>query len=301
MRKLLLAIAVVVGLMVPGQMSADSIIPNLISITPRGDGTFDWAWSLEISGSSLARSAGEICSDASTTAASGGLADGNGGCPGPPVLGSAMFNFYDFAGAVDYFKDPPQVDFTSLIFDGTDALFISNAHVAAGAGEDWDDTAALGGQDWFTLIYPEGGDVVGGDGISDFGPPVPTGAASCGFGPACPPDSPQIMNVLLAYADGPVIDPTLEMLPFVVYPGIGAYFELGTLVIRSVYGTQSPVPEAYYATDWSIGQTPHERSNDGLYLPPQIPEPTSLLLLGTGLLGIGSRLRKKIKKNNQPV
>jgi len=311
MKKLLLAMVVAMVVMVPGRVNANSIIPHFVGwaldangadnilggLGAADDGTYLWTYNLEISPASQARSAANIC--ATTGAAS---------CPGPPVEGSAMSNLYDFAGAIS-FDGVSDENGDTFPFDGIQEIDVSGLPGGPiGSGGDIDTDGTPDG--WFSLIYLEGG--VAGGSVGPFLPPsTPCEFISGGGTSDCPGDSPSVTNALVAYANGPDISAGDNpyaggaFLP-IVFTGPGTfYFNLGAIVIRTtIAGPPSTHEETYMGTDYCPGGCDvFEQTNFGRYLAPSsaIPEPASLFLLGTGLLGLGSRLRKKSKKDTPSV
>jgi hypothetical protein len=295
MKKMLLVMALVGLLMVPSGVRANSITPTLISVTPVGL-QFDWTYELFL-GLGAAWSSTTIC---------------GAPCP-PPTTGSGMFQFYDFHG---YDADGPD-DALGAEFLGA---ALDNYPISETLSLGPDQTPATADDGVWVLFPNKFGDSTDPDGpdnvfgtSDDHGPSLNTGNGACeaDLGPInnfgkCPPDSPSIWNLLVAYASGPTVDATSSVV------------SLGFVTIRSDLGGPAALAEAYFSQDAKnagicgpVTGRPHKpatnacnpvQSNFGRYEGPSaIPEPTSLLLLGTGLLGLGSRLRKNVKKDAPTV
>jgi hypothetical protein len=263
MKKLLLLMVVAATLMVPGRLNANSITPSAPTITQDG-ATWLYDYVLTLSSNAIAVSADTYCP----------------GCD-LPVTGSAMFQFFDFWGAIDIGDG---------LGDGSSGLFGDFIDV---------DTSGLVsevGGTWASVI-------------STFG--LLELDANCEIANNVPcPSNDGGPEVLIAYASGdPIGDGTGEVV-------------LGHIVVRSIYGPTLVSPanrETFISQDCvpALSSTPNDddpdadpcsghpddvdfatQTNAGPYRPPDpVPEPTTMLLLGTGLLGIGSRLRKKNKKD----
>jgi hypothetical protein len=286
MKKLLMVVAVVVVLAVPSGVHANSITPTLLSVTPVGL-QFDWLYRIDL-GLGAAWSSSTICTAAPATP----------NCPGPPVTGSAMMQLYDFHG---WDADGPD-NALGAEFIGASADNYPVSHTLDLGPDQLPATADDGTWVLFPNKLGDTSDPDGADNIfgtsDDRGVTLNTAPGSCGFASGCPPDASNVWNLLLAYAAGPTIDAS----------GVGAPYGFGTtlgfLTIRSDLGGPGVLAEARFTQDAAHGSSvPGTGSNSvqtnfGVYQGPSaVPEPASLFLLGTGLLGIGSRLRKKSKKD----
>ena len=279
MKKLLvaMAMAVVVALTLPARINADSITPHLHGVTfdadgadnilggagAADDGTWIWEYGLALSDTAVAVSADDYGSV-------------------PPAPGSAMFQFFDFSGAIDFFGGPSGTGVGEDFTTGVGDVDVSGLFTHGGVGDRWIGVVQSGGL-------------------------LPFSAATCelALGSACPSDD-AAPEVLIAYHTGAPID-TGDL-------GTG-HDNLGVIRIRSIFGKLSDRLETRQSQDCDGNLAPAfdcDGTEDptlvtdtvyGRYVPPSsaIPEPASMFLLGTGLLGIGSRLRKKSKKDTPSV